>query len=75
MLPFLVEFEGYRARVERDRDGMLYGRVIGLNEIITFKAPTFRMVETRFAKALGAYFSRCEQKGVKPDKPAVGLGF
>ena len=74
MLPFLVEIEGYRARIERDREGVLHGRVIELHEVITFKATTLRMVETKFAKALAAYFIRCEQNGVQPEKPAI-LGF
>ena len=46
MLPFLVELEGYRARVERDREGVLHGRVIEVHEVITFKATTVRMLET-----------------------------
>ncbi|MEO8576131.1 MAG: hypothetical protein ABI556_05505 [Gemmatimonadales bacterium] len=74
MLPYLVEIEGYRARVERDREGVLHGRVIEIHEVITFKATTQRMVETKFARALQAYFTRCEQSGTKPEKPQ-GLGF
>jgi predicted HicB family RNase H-like nuclease len=74
MIDYLVEVEGYRARVERARDGMLYGRVIGLEEIINFKAPTMRVVERQFAKALEAYFERCKMRGVEPEKP-VSLGF
>lgn len=69
MVPFLVEIEGYRARVERDRDGTLWGRVIEIDDVITFKASTMRVVESRFAKALGAYFERCLQQGIKPQKP------
>ena len=74
MLAYLVEVEGYRAKVERSRDGMLYGRVLGLEEIINFKATTMRVVERNFAKALEAYFERCRQKGIEPAKPAP-LGF
>jgi predicted HicB family RNase H-like nuclease len=74
MIDFMIEFEGYRARVERARDGMLYGRVIGLEEIINFKAPTMRVVERQFAKALEAYFERCKMRGVEPEKPAE-MGF
>jgi predicted HicB family RNase H-like nuclease len=65
----LIEFEGYYARVERARDGILYGRVIGLEEAINFRAVTQRVVERQFAKALQAYFERCVQRGVKPEKP------
>lgn len=70
MLPFLVEIEGYRARIERSRDGMLYGRVLGLEEIINFKSTTTRVVERNFALALEAYFRRCRELGIEPQKPA-----
>jgi predicted HicB family RNase H-like nuclease len=74
MINFIVEIEGYHARIERGRDGMLYGRVIGLEEIINFKAATQRVVERAFAKALEAYFERCKQVGKEPEKPRA-LGF
>jgi len=70
----IIELEGYFAKLERGRDGMLYGRVIGLEEIISFKAPAQRVVERCFSKALEAYFERCKQRGVEPEKPRA-LGF
>ena len=69
MLSHLIEIEGYRARIERDREGILWGRVIDINEPINFKASTMRMVETRFAQALQAYFDRCLALGKEPEKP------
>jgi predicted HicB family RNase H-like nuclease len=69
MLPFLIEHEGYRARIERDRDGTVHGRVIDIDEVITFKAISIRMIESKFVKALQAYFYRCEQRGIKPEEP------
>ena len=74
MIEYMVEIEGYRAKIERARDGMLHGRVIGLDEVINFKAPTKRIVERQFAKALEAYFDRCRTRGVEPQKPK-SLGF
>ena len=74
MINFIIEIEGYHARIERARDGMLYGRVIGLEEIINFKAATQRVAERAFAKALEAYFERCKQRGIEPEKPRA-LGF
>ena len=74
MRSYLVEYEGYRARVERDREGILHGRVIDLEEVITFKSISFRMVESKFHRALQQYFSRCEKMGIKPEEPkAVGF--
>jgi predicted HicB family RNase H-like nuclease len=70
----VIELEGYYAKVERGRDGFLYGRVIGLEEIINFKAPTQRVLERCFAKAMEAYFERCKVRGIEPEKPR-SLGF
>ena len=69
MLSFLVEMEGYRARIERDREGMLHGRVIEIDETIYFRASTIRMIERKFAQALEAYFQRCKEMGVEPSRP------
>lgn len=74
MIDAIIEFEGYRARVQRSRDGMLYGRVIGLEEVINFRAPTLRVFERQFAKAIEAYFDRCRVQGIEPEKP-VSPGF
>ncbi len=75
MINQLIEFEGYRARIERAHDGMLYGKVLGLEEIINFRAPTMRVVERQFIKALEAYFERCKQRGIEPEKPLATMGF
>ena len=74
MASFLVELEGYRARVERDRDGTLHGRVLEMEEIIQFRAPTVRLLESKFARALEMYFDLCKERGVEPKKPS-GLVF
>ena len=74
MLSFLMELEGYRARIERDRDGILHGRVIEIEEVIYFRASTLRMVERKFANALELYFERCKQVGREPEKP-IPMGF
>jgi predicted HicB family RNase H-like nuclease len=70
----IIELEGYYAKIERGNDGILYGRVIGLEEIINFKAATQRVVERAFSKAMEAYFERCKVRGVEPEKPR-SLGF
>ena len=74
MLGTIIEFEGYHAKIERTADGLIHGRVIGLEEIINFKAATMRVAERQFAKALEAYFERCKQRGIEPEKPRP-LGF
>lgn len=73
MTLLLIEIEGYRARLERDRDGMIHGRVIDMENTINFKAPTQRLVERNFARAIQAYFERCKHLGIKPHKPLTGF--
>jgi predicted HicB family RNase H-like nuclease len=70
MNSFLVELEGYRARIERERDGTLHGRVLEMEEIIQFRASTMRLIETKFASALETYFAFCRERGIEPKKPA-----
>ena len=68
-MSFIVELEGYRARVERDKEGILHGRVLEMEDTVYFKAATARMIETKFASALQHYFEMCKQRGVEPRKP------
>jgi hypothetical protein len=69
MLSLLYEVDGYRARVERDRDGVLHGRVLDIDEVITFKAISARFIERNFSLALYAYFERCRSLGIEPEQP------
>lgn len=69
MLSLLYEIDGYRARVERDREGVLHGRVIEIEEVITFRAISIRLVERNFSRALEAYFDRCRMEGKEPEQP------
>ena len=75
MINQLIEFEGYRATLERGTDGMLYGKILGLKEVVNFKAPTMRVAERQFIRALEAYIERCHQRGIEPEKPVAHLGF
>ena len=74
MIQSIIEIEGYYAKLERSRDGMIFGRVIGLEHVINFKAPTLRVAERQFAKALESYFELCKQRGIEPERPRT-LGF
>ena len=73
-MSFVVEIEGYRARVERAADGTLLGRVIEMEDQVYFRAATMRMVETKFAKAIEAYLENCKQRGIEPKK-STGVSF
>lgn len=67
-MSFVIEIEGYRARVERAVDGTLFGRVIEMEDQVYFRAAKMRMVETKFAKAIETYLESCKQRAVEPKK-------
>ena len=64
---------GYTARIDYDeRDDILVGRILGIRGIISFHGETVLELRARFEHAIDDYLTECEEKGVKPEKPASG---
>lgn len=73
MTKLLGPYQGYFGTVEIDfEEGILYGEVIGLRDVITFEGCTPDELERCFQDSLDAYLKFCEEKGVKPEKPYSG---
>ena len=68
-----LEHKGYTATVEFDADdGVLVGRVIGVNDVITFHGTTVKEVVSAFRESVDDYLAACAKLGQSPDKPASG---
>ncbi|MBU6440307.1 MAG: type II toxin-antitoxin system HicB family antitoxin [Betaproteobacteria bacterium] len=68
-----MHYKGYVARVDFDeRDGILVGRVLGVNAIISFHSETVAGLRKEFEGAVNDYLDDCSQRGVAPEKPASG---
>lgn len=68
-----LEHRGYTATVEFDAgDGILVGRVIGVNDVITFHGTTVKQVVSAFHESVDDYLAACAKLGQSPDKPASG---
>lgn len=68
-----LEHKGYTATVEFDADdGILVGRVIGVNDVITFHGTTVKEVVSAFRESVDDYLAACAKLGQSPDKPASG---
>ena len=64
---------GYTARIEYDeRDNIFVGRILGIRGIISFHGETVSELRTQFEHAIDDYLAECDEKGIKPEKPASG---
>ena len=68
-----MSYRGYTARMDFDaEDKIIVGRVIDIDDIITFHGASVAEFEAAFNTAVDGYIQACEQLGQAPDKPASG---
>jgi predicted HicB family RNase H-like nuclease len=68
-----MTYRGYIARMDFDaEDKIIVGRVIDIDDIITFHGSSVAKFEAAFKAAIDGYIQVCEQLGQTTDKPASG---
>ena len=68
-----MSHRGYTARVEFDpRDNLFVGRVLGIEESITFHGETVTELTADFHAAITHYLADCKATGRTPHKPYSG---
>lgn len=68
-----MEYRGYTARVEFDSDdGLFYGDVIDLRDMIAFSGESVQELTESFHRAVDTYLEFCDERGVDPEKPFRG---
>ena len=68
-----MTYKGYTAVVELDQeDGILFGKVMGLRDVITFEAETVPQAIEEFHTSVDSYLELCESRGEAPEKPYSG---
>jgi predicted HicB family RNase H-like nuclease len=67
----MLEYKGYIGTVEAE-DGVFFGRVAGLRDVITFEGTTFAEVEQAFRDSIDDYLAFCAERGEPPDRPYSG---
>ncbi|MEA2039694.1 MAG: type II toxin-antitoxin system HicB family antitoxin [Thermodesulfobacteriota bacterium] len=66
-------YKGYFAKINFDeRDGIFWGKVIGIKDSITFEGETVVQLTEDFHRAINHYLADCKQAGRIPDKPYSG---
>jgi predicted HicB family RNase H-like nuclease len=68
-----VTYKGYTAEVELDEEqGVLFGRVIGLRDVITFQAESVAQAIQEFHASVDSYLELCRTRNESPEKPYSG---
>jgi len=68
-----MTYKGYFAKINFDeRDGIFWGKVIGIKDSITFEGETVAQLTEDFHSAINHYLADCKQEGSTPDKPYSG---
>ena len=68
-----MRYKNYTARIAFDgRDNIFTGRVLGVPSIISFHGVTVAGLRREFKTTIDEFVRDCEERGVKPEKPASG---
>ena len=66
----MMTYKGYSANLEVDVEaGIIFGRVLDINYVVTFKGKTVEEARQEFQKSVDDYLAFCEDLGEEPDKP------
>lgn len=68
-----LEYKSYTGSIEYSpEDNLLYGKVLGINGLISYEGETGKLLEEDFKAAIDSYLSDCEETGKLPEKPFKG---
>ncbi len=68
-----MKYKGYTGVVEFDEEsGVLFGRVIGLRDLITFEGDSVAEVTRAFHDSVDVYLELCAERGESPERPFSG---
>lgn len=68
-----LTYKGYTARIDFDeRDNILVGRLLGIQDSVSFHADNVTDLRIAFEEAVDDYLETCERVGKEPQKPVSG---
>lgn len=70
----ILTFKGYKGSIETSlKDGILYGKVLFIADLVTYEAESLTGLKTAFEEAVIDYLETCKSVGKTPEKPAGGI--
>lgn len=68
-----IEYKDYWANIEYSaHDKVLYGKIEGIEDLVTFESESAADIEKEFHSAVDDYLTFCEEVGKSPDKAYKG---
>ncbi len=68
-----LEYKGYNGTIEYSKeDGVFYGKVIGIQSLISYEGETGPELENDFKEAIESYLKECKAEGTQPEKAFKG---
>jgi predicted HicB family RNase H-like nuclease len=68
-----MNYKGYSALVEYDDDdGIFFGKIAGINDVVGFHADTVDALRAAFHEAVDDYLTACAKVGKEPDREYSG---
>jgi predicted HicB family RNase H-like nuclease len=68
-----LDYKGYTGSIEySEEDNLLFGKVLGIQGLISYEGLTGKDLEKDFKKALDLYLTDCKKSGTVPEKPFKG---
>jgi len=68
-----IHYKGYYGSIEfSDEDNVFFGKLIGINDHITYEGDNVTDLRRDFEEAVNEYLDLCLQMGKKPEKPFKG---
>ncbi len=69
----ILEYKGYYTSVSFDADSMsLFGKIEGINDLVTFESDSVKGIEKEFRAAVDDYLQFCSDNGKEPEKTYKG---
>ena len=69
----VLEYKGYCGTVEYSaKDNVLFGKVIGVNGLISYEGDSVQSLKADFEEAVDDYLAICKAEGVEPEKTYRG---
>ena len=66
-------YKGFNGSIETSlEDGILYGKVLFINDHVSYDADTITALKTEFEAAVDDYLQTCEALNIEPCKPFKG---
>ena len=63
-----LEYKGYTGSIEYSKeDDLLYGKVLGIQGLISYEGKTGKELEVDFKEAIDSYLTDCKKEGISPE--------